>query len=233
MRLLCGLQEVSSTAERAEGQLEEVEGQLERLGKSGKDVYFRTQIFKSKVRRRGPKLPPADQAKPADAAPSTGASNGAVANGATAKGTAPGGSSPDGATPKGVATSGEDKNPIVGGVMAITEEYDEVETVQVLLTVDHYHEVMRGVLASLQGEVARLKAIRDDVNATFAEMVAYFGERPQGVKEQEWWGDVIKFLKALSKSQTALQKERDAARALAEKRSKQAQQAPSKAKRGQ
>jgi hypothetical protein len=213
------VQEVSSTAERAQGQLEEVRAQLKRLGSScTKDVNLRMQIFKSRVRKRGPATP----AHPprADTQPSGAASDAASGTGA-ASGSAPS-LAPTGADGgSAAAAAGEAKRPIIGGVMAIMEEYEVVETVQVLLTVDRYHEVMRGVLADLEGEVARLQALRDDVNSAFAEMIAFFGERPQGVKEQEWWGDVIKFLKAMSKAQAALQKERDAARALAEKRSVQ------------
>jgi hypothetical protein len=82
------------------------------------------------------------------------------------------------------------------------------ESVGVSLTLDLYTEFMQGLLEELETGLAGLQAKQESVNEGFTELVTYYGERPQAVKEHEWWSTVIKFLKTASGIQAAIVKER-------------------------
>lgn len=96
------------------------------------------------------------------------------------------------------------------------------ESVTLHVTLDRYTEVMQGVVCDLKAAIKELQASREAVNAKFDELASFFGERPAGVKEQEWWRLVIKFVKAAGQLQAAVLKEREVAAAMEERKAKRA-----------
>jgi hypothetical protein len=108
----------------------------------------------------------------------------------------------------------------VGEPSELEVEYLIEETLAVSFTLDRYTEVMEAVLKRLQDGIESLGEAQAAVNAQFAEVAMFFGERPQGVREQEWWATIIKFLKLVSKVQTGLIKEREDAIAQAERKAR-------------
>ena len=104
------------------------------------------------------------------------------------------------------------------------EEEEEVviihETVGVTLTLDLYAEKMASMARELRGGLRDARELRDAAVARFAEVAVYFGERPQAVKEHDWWGTVIKFVRLANGVQSAIIKEAEDARAEAERKAK-------------
>jgi hypothetical protein len=82
------------------------------------------------------------------------------------------------------------------------------ESVGVSLTLDLYEEFVQGLLAELEAGFAELQAMQAAVNETFRDVATYYGERPQAVKEHEWWATLIKFLKTANGIQAAILKGR-------------------------
>lgn len=123
---------------------------------------------------------------------------------------------PEGDGKEGVDSQGEEKEePEI--------EYEVVETAYVQFTVDRYTEKMGTEVNALQAQVEDLTQRRDAVLEAFKEMAAHFGERPQAVKESEWWSDFLKFFKPFNKMQTAIVKQRIAEQEAAERKRKKEQ----------
>lgn len=120
----------------------------------------------------------------------------------------------------GEAAGGEDAAAEPAEEPEVEVTYEKVERVALLITVDRYVEVMTGEVEELQRQVETLAQERDEVNARFSKLVALYGERPAAVKESEWWGDLIRFLKPFSKLQAALVKSRTALREAEERKKK-------------
>lgn len=102
------------------------------------------------------------------------------------------------------------------------------ESLGVTFTLDRYTEVMAAVLNSLKSGIKEAGRAQDDVNARFAELASWFGERPAGVKEHDWWATVIKFVKLVKGVQSALIKEQEDAAEQAERKARRAAAAASK-----
>lgn len=183
---------MSSTVERTKEQLTVIREQLQVLDGS-QGIFIKMRVFTSKVAVTTVTQP----AAPRECVPA----------GEDAESTAAGASSGEG------GTGGE-----AAEEAAVEVTYEKVERVALLITVDRYMEVMTSEVEELQRRVETLTTERDEVNARFAKLVAKYGERPTAVKESEWWGDLIKFLKPFSKLQSALVKSRTAVREAEERK---------------
>lgn len=181
--------------ERTKEQLTVIREQLKVL-QGCQDIFVKMKVFTSKVAV----ATVTDAAAPA---PVDG-------RGASDAASEPGG----GKTPAG---DGTDAMPAAGEA-EVEVKYEKVERVALLITVDRYVEVMTGEVEELQEKVETLAKERDEVNDKFSKLVAKYGERPAAVKESEWWGDLLKFLKPFSKLQAALVKSRKAVKEAEERK---------------
>lgn len=184
------LQEVSSTVERTKEQLTVIREQLQVL-EGCQGIFVKMRVYTSKV------------AVPMVSAPSNVLVDGAAHHSGVA-----GAEKSDGVNGPGMSSPEVD--------LQVT--YEKVEKVSLLITVDRYIEVMTGEVDELQQQVEALAKERDEVNAGFNKLVAHFGERPTAVKESEWWGDLVRFLKPFSKLQAALVKSRAALKEAEERK---------------
>lgn len=195
----CVLQEVSSTVERTKEQLTVIREQLQVLqGTEG--IFVKMRVFTSKVAVATVPEPAVVGEQDAAVEQADGAAAGPASSGEVA--------------------GGEDAAAELAEEPEVEITYEKVERVAVLITVDRYVEVMTGEVEELQRHVETLAQERDEVNARFSKLVALYGERPAAVKESEWWGDLVRFLKPFSKLQAALVKSRTALREAEERKKK-------------
>ena len=238
------MQEVSGTIERTKEQLSEIQQQVSTL-EDTQPVYVKIRVFTSRV-----PLAPLEEA-PSTASPPditnitdiTAEPTGAAGDEACAAeeatheaGLSQAANQPNGissnskAQEDGVEKAGEESGDGNEGAESpegekeeAEVEYEVIETPTVQFTVDRYTEKMGTEVKALQAQVDDLAQRRDAVLEAFKEMVAHFGERPQAVKESEWWGDFLKFLKPFNKIQTAILKARAAEQEAAERKRKKEQ----------
>lgn len=225
------LQEVSGTIERTNEQLSEIQQQVATL-EDTQPVFIKIRVFCSRVPLPPPESPVVEEISSSEgpaAVSSSESADPAAAEAATASGPSP--------QENGTATSppsddqqggkGSAKDTASSGEEPEKEEpeieYEVVETTSVEFTVDRYTEKMGDEVEALQAQVEDLTQRRDAVLEGFKEMVAHFGERPQAVKESEWWADFLKFLKPFKKLQDAIVKKRAAEEEAAERKRRKEQ----------
>jgi hypothetical protein len=235
------LQEISGTIERTRDQLSEIQQQVNTL-EGTQPVFVKICVFTSRV-----PLPPIEVE---DVSPDAGADGSMrdtppkpsedasdAAHQADAQETEAAASrSPDAACSGGSSEaqengavkgegSGDEREDEKEGTESQAEakseiEYEIIETAYVQFTVDRYTETMAREVEALNAQVEDLTEKRDAVLEAFKEMVTHFGERPQAVKESEWWTDFLRFLKPFNKIQTAIVKQRAAEEEAAERKRK-------------
>jgi hypothetical protein len=239
------MQEISGTIERTTEQLSEIQEQVSTL-EDTQPVFVKIRVFVSRV-----PLPPveAESGCVADAADvdantadplSKQSDDTSAADGACEQRREPVAASPDAvsseggskAQENGAVHSAEVKGEEGGDASTESQEeakaepeieYEVIETANVQFTVDRYTESMGREVEALNAQVEDLTQRRNAVLEAFNEMVAHFGERPQAVKESEWWTDFLRFLKPFHKIQTAIVKQRAADEEAAERKRKKEQ----------
>lgn len=240
------MQEVSGTIERTKEQLSEIQQQVSTL-EDTQPVYVKIRVFTSRVplppleEEPSSDTPAADGSAAGDTDTAADSQNDRDGDAATQQSREPkdtattssdaltdsGTTQANGAVKAAPEGDADNKGGAEEGAEAQEEEkaepeieYEVMETTSVQFTVDRYTEIMGLEVEALQAQVEELTAKRDAVMDAFKEMVAHFGERPQAVKESEWWSDFLRFLKPFNKIQTAIIKQRVAEQEAAERKRK-------------